>query len=336
MPFHSLRGLASIADDRYLSVMRTVAALLYDDMRAFDYGVIVEIWGVDRSDLEVPRFELRLCSAGARSVRLNPSAWVDATHDLSGFAGADLVIVPGRFEPFAPVEPDVIDTLRGAFASGTTIASLCSGAVVLASAGILEGRRAVTHWELSERLFDDYPGIVPERDMLFVEHNGVWTSAGTASGVDLCIELIRRAHGSRVANIVARCLIAGSHRTGDQAQFIKNPLPSSTGRKSIAGTLDWARGRIHQPLTVADLARHAGVTPRTFARNFVATTGTTPGQWLIQQRVFEAQRLLEATDLRIDQIAGRCGFGTSTMLRRHFTRVVGMAPSAYRGAFQRT
>jgi transcriptional regulator GlxA family with amidase domain len=317
--------------------MRTVAVILYDGMRAFDYAVIAEVWDDDRTDSGVPAFELRRCSADGRTVRMHPSALVEATHDLTGLDGVDLVLVPGREPPFAPVSPQVIRSLRRAYAAGVTIASLCSGAVVLAEAGVLAGRRAVTHWRLVERLAYEHPEVTVEPDALFVEDGGVWTAAGTVGGVDLCLELVRRAHGAAVANILARRMVTAAHRDGGQAQFIQRPLPKDTGgRASITATLAWARERLDRPLTVADLARHARTAPRTFARDFAASTGTTPAQWLIRERVAEAQRLLETTGLTVEQVAVRCGFGTATMLRRHFARLVGTPPSHYRRTFAHT
>ena len=318
---------------RYFSAMRTVAILLYDDMRAFDYAVVAEVWGEDRTGDGVPGFELRRCSAGALPVRMYPGACVSATHDLSGVAGADLIVVPGREPPFGPVPVPIAACLRQAYAAGTTIASLCSGAVVLAEAGVLDGRRAVTHWRLADRLARDHPEVTVEPEALFTEDSGVWTAAGTASGLDLCLELVRRAHGASVANVLARRMVTAAHRDGGQAQFIDRPLPQARGGSTIAATLEWAREHLDRPLTVPDLARHARTTPRTFARTFAASTGTTPAQWLIRQRVAEAQRLLESTDLPVEQVAARCGFGTATMLRRHFARLVGTAPGRYRRTF---
>jgi len=295
--------------------------------------VIAEVWGEDRTDGGVPAFALRRCSPGGRPVRMHPGALVEATHDLTGLTGADLVVAPGRHEPFAPVPREVTAALRDAHTTGVTIASLCSGAVVLAAAGILDGRRAVTHWRLTERLARDHPAVTVEPDVLFAEDGGVWTAAGTVGGVDLCLELVRRAHGAAVANTIARRMVSAAHREGGQAQFIERPLPRGGGRPSIAATLEWARDHLDQPLTVTDLARRSRTAPRTFARAFTASVGTTPGQWLIRQRVTEAQRLLETTDLPVERVASRCGFGTPTMLRRHFTRIVGTSPSRYRRAF---
>ncbi|WP_424529639.1 GlxA family transcriptional regulator [Sphaerisporangium viridialbum] len=317
--------------------MRTVATLIYDDMRAFDYAVIAEVWGMDRTDGGVPAFELRRCSADGRPVRMHPGALVEATHGLDGLAGADLIVAPGREDPFAPVPSEVAEALRAARATGKTIASLCAGAFVLAAAGILDGRRAVTHWRLTERLALDHPDTVVVPDVLFMEDDGVWTAAGTVGGVDLCLELVRRAHGAAVANTIARRMVTAAHRDGGQAQFVERPVPQAVGAQSvITTTLEWALGHLDRPLTVTDLARHARTAPRTFARNFAALTGTTPAQWLIRQRVTEAQRLLETTDLSVEQVATRCGFGTATMLRRHFSRVVGTAPSRYRRTFAHT
>ncbi len=314
--------------------MFTIAAVLYDDVRAFDFAVISEVWGMDRAESGVPPFELRRCSAGARPVRMFPGARIDATHDLDGLEGADLVVVPGRDAPFDPVRPEVLDALRRAHENGTPIGSLCAGAFVLAAAGLLDGRRAVTHWLLADRLGADHPEVTVEPDVLFLHDRGIWTAAGTVGGVDLCLELVRRAHGAGVANTIARRMVTAAHRDGGQAQFVERPVPAAaTAQSALSATLDWARGHLDQPLTVIELARHARSAPRTFARHFAAVTGTTPAQWLIRQRVAEAQRLLETTELSVDQIAGRCGFGAATMLRRHFTRLVGTTPTTYRRTF---
>ncbi|WP_433351468.1 GlxA family transcriptional regulator [Microtetraspora malaysiensis] len=316
--------------------MFTVATLLYDDVRTFDFGVICEVWGMDRTSGGLPGFELRRCSAGGRPVRMLPGVTVSATHDLTGLDDADLVVVPGRDAPFAPVEPEVLRALREAHARGIPIGSLCAGAFVLAAAGLLDGRRAVTHWALTDRLAADHPEVRVEPDVLFIEDRGVWTGAGTVGGVDLCLELVRRSHGATVANAIARRMVAAAHRTGGQAQFIERPVPPvTTTRSALAETMDWARAHLDRPLTVADLARRARSAPRTFARHFTEATGTTPARWLVAQRVAEAQRLLEAGELSVEQIAGRCGFGTTTMLRRHFLRMVGTTPTAYRRTFAR-
>ncbi|MEV0971619.1 GlxA family transcriptional regulator [Microtetraspora glauca] len=316
--------------------MFTVATLLYDDVRAFDFGVISEVWGMDRVSGGLPGFELRRCSAGARPVRMFPGATVSATHDLDGLDGADLVVVPGRDTPFAPVEPAVLDALRGAHARGVPIGSLCAGAFVLAAAGLLDGRRAVTHWALADRLAAGHPEVRVEPDVLFTEDRGIWTGAGTVGGVDLCLELVRRSHGAGVANAIARRMVTAAHRTGGQAQFIERPIPPvTTTRSALAETMDWARSHLDRPLTVAELARRARSAPRTFARHFTEATGTTPARWLVAQRIAEAQRLLETEDLSVEQIAARCGFGTTTMLRRHFLRAVGTTPTVYRRTFAR-
>lgn len=322
---------------RYISAMRTVAVLIHDDMRAFDYAVIAEVWGMDRTDSGVPAFELRRCSAGGRPVRMYPGALVEATHDLGGLDGADLVVVPGREDPFAPVAAETAEALRGARANGTEIASMCAGAFVLARSGILDGRRAVTHWRHTDRLARDHPYVIVLPDVLYTHDDGVWTGAGTAGGIDLCLELVRRAHGAAVANTIARRMVTPAHRDGGQVQFVDRPVePVPDGVTGIATTMEWARRHLDLPLTVTGLAHHAHTAPRTFARRFVALTGTTPAQWLIGQRVDEARRLLETTDLPIEQVAARCGFGTATMLRRHFSRHVGTPPGRYRDTFSHT
>ncbi|MFL6140722.1 MAG: GlxA family transcriptional regulator [Labedaea sp.] len=310
--------------------MFTVGLLLLDDIRAFDFAVAGEVWGMDRSDMGLEPFELRRC--GSAAVRMFPGATVVPTHGLDGLLEASLVIVPGR-EEFAPVPPEVVAVLRAVYAAGTPIAALCSAAFVLAEAGLLDGRRAVTHWQFTDDLAAQYPAVAVCPSALFIEDGGIWTAAGTAGGVDLCLELVRHFQGAATANVIARDMVTAPHRVGDQAQFIHRPL--ATSPSGISGTLQWAQQHLHRPLTVADLARHARTTPRTFARHFTATTGTTPAQWLTAQRITETRRLLETTGLSIDQIASRCGFSTATMLRRHFARQVGTTPTSYRQAFSR-
>jgi transcriptional regulator GlxA family with amidase domain len=311
--------------------MRTVAVLLHHAVRLFDYGVIHEVFGVDRRDDGVPPFELRRCSAGRRPVTLAGGANLSATHGLSALTEADLVLVPGA-EPAPPQASEAERrSLRAVHDAGVPIAALCSGAFLLADAGLLEGRRATTHWKLAATLAGRHPTVRVANGPLWVCDGPLWTSAGTAAGIDLCLHLVREAHGATAAATIARRMVTPPHRDGDQAQYLPRvvePLPDE-----FTSVLAWAREHLDRPLTVTELAHRAHQSPRTFARRFVETTGTTPLRWLHHQRVQLAQELLERSDLPVDEVARRAGFGTTAVLRRHFGRDVGTTPSAYRSRF---
>ncbi|WP_394825251.1 GlxA family transcriptional regulator [Pendulispora albinea] len=314
--------------------MKRVGLIVYDGVRTFDFAVAHEIWGDDRTDLGVPEFELRLCAPHGRAVQLDSGLRCQPTHTLAGLARCDLILVLGSLTPDRDPPPAVLAALRKARARGATIASLCSGAFVLAAAGLLDGRRATTHWRLAPALAARYPAVAVEPEALFVE-DGVWTSAGTAAGVDLCLHLVRLAHGAGVANTVARSLVTAPFRAGGQAQFIdRRILDDDAQTDRLSRLRDFALAHLREPLRVKDLARRAGMSERTFARRFLETTGETPLQWLVHQRVLLAQRLLESTGSSIARIADECGFGSALSLRQHFVKAVGVSPSDYRQSFR--
>lgn len=313
--------------------MRTVAAVLHDEVRIFDYAVIAEVWGVDRTDSGVPAFELLTCAAGRRLVRGENGTQIRATHPLAAVETADLVVVPGNGVPPRPAAPALLRSLRRAHRRGTPIAALCAGAFVVAEAGLLDGRRAITHWLLADELRTRYPAVRVEEGGLFVVDGGVWTSAGTAAGIDLCLELVRRAHGADVATRIARRMVTPPHRSGGQAQYLIRPT-APTADAGLGDTLGWALRNLDQPLTVAELAGRAGMSPRHFARQFTESTGTTPLRWLHHQRILAAQELLERSALPVEQVARRCGFGSGAALRVQFARAVGTTPQDYRQAFR--
>jgi transcriptional regulator GlxA family with amidase domain len=211
--------------------------------------------------------------------------------------------------------------------------SICTGAFALAQAGLLDGRRATTHWRHAHQLRERFPHVRVEPDVLYVDEGDVLTSAGVAAGIDLCLHLVRRDLGAAEANRVARRIVVAPHRAGGQAQFVERPV-SDVPAAGLAATRAWMLERLDTPLTVADLARHAGYAPRTFARRFRAETATTPLAWLLDQRALAARRLLEETDLPVEQVAARCGFGTAAGFRAHFRRALRTSPSAYRAAFR--
>jgi transcriptional regulator GlxA family with amidase domain len=241
--------------------------------------------------------------------------------------------VPSGWPDRRPPAP-LIDALRAAHARGARLVSYCSGAFTLAAAGVLDGRRATTHWMYTSELAKRYPSIDIEPDVLYVDDGQVLTSAGTSAAIDVSLHIVRTDYGSDVANAVARRMVVPPHRDGGQAQFVDRPVPATSDADGLAPTLDWAIEHLDEPLTVERLAAHALMSTRTFMRRFRASTGTTPLRWLLQQRVLHARHLLEDTDESIDRIAERAGFGSAANLRAHFSKVVGTTPTAYRRTFR--
>lgn len=316
----------------FISDMRRVALLLHDGMRIFDYAIATEVWGPDRPGAGSPRFDLRLCSARRRAVTADAGARVRATHGLTALGGADLVVVPGG-RPGAADDRCALAALRSAHRAGTPIAALYDGALLLARAGLLHGRRATAHWSAAGELRRRFPEVRLRPNALFVEDGGIWTSAGAAAGIDLCLHLVREAHGARAAAAVAHRMVTAAQRSGDQPQHLAAP-PAAPPRhdRAVAEAIAWAREHLHEPISVRRLADRARMSERTFARRFARTTATTPLRWLHQQRTRLAQYLLETTDLPVEAIAHRSGFGSTAVLRRHFGRLLGTTPSAYRDA----
>ena len=313
-----------------------VAVLCFSPVSVFEMAVPCEVFGIDRTAMGVPRYEVRICSAEALPLRTGMGFEMTTGFGLSTLRWADTIVVPGwPHLDRRDVPPAVIDEVRRAHRRGARIASLCSGAFVLAAAGLLDGKVATTHWMYADRFAAAHPDVLPDTSVLYVGDGQVFTSAGTAAGIDLCLHLVRLDHGAEVANVVARRMVMPAHREGGQAQFVEAPVPRCTEGDDLVPTLDWAIAHLDEELDVAQLAHRARLSPRTFARRFKDATGTTPLQWLLVQRVVLAQRLLESTDLPIEIIATRAGFGTATALRQHFARHVGTVPTAYRQTFRR-
>jgi len=314
---------------RTLSDMHTVALATAGHLLHFELGIAYEIFGnppLDVSDW----YDVRLCGPG--SVQVGPFT-VEPDDGLNRLATADTVIVPALADVDEPPPAELVDAVRTAYEAGARIASLCTGAFVLGEAGLLDGRRATTHWGHAAALSARYPQAVVDPDVLYTDNGNVLTAAGKAAAVDLCLHLIHLDHGATVANTVARRLVVPPHRAGGQAQFVATPVQVS-GDHSLAHLLAWAQERLDQPLTVTDLARRANTSPRHLGRQFRAVTGQTPLQWLLTQRVRRAQQLLEATDDGIESVAVATGMGTATTLRRQFKRLVGVPPDSYRRSFR--
>lgn len=313
---------------------KTVAAVVLNGVAPFELAVACEVFGIDRSDLGVPWYRFLVCAAEPTPIRTSVGFTIDTPHGLEGLREADLIVVPpGHGENDTP-PPALLEELRRANARGARIMSVCTGAFILAEAGLLDGRPATTHWAHSAELVARYPAIKVDPGVLYVDDGDILTSAGTAAGIDLCLHVVRQDHGAEVANGVARRMVVAPHRDGGQAQFVDQPVPDFPACDPFTETLVWVEQHLDEMISVEDLAARSAMSPRTFARRFRATTGTTPHQWLLRQRVLLAQRLLETTDLTVDLIASRCGLGTATNLRQHFQRLFRTTPNAYRRTFQ--
>ncbi|WP_225994184.1 helix-turn-helix domain-containing protein [Actinomadura rudentiformis] len=299
----------------------------------FELGVATELFGLRRPELDRPWYDFTLCAPG-------PVVMHAGMFTMSGVPGleaaerADTLIVPNRPDPANDPSPPVLDAIRAAAARGARLVSFCTGAFSLAAAGVLDGRRATTHWRWAELFRTRFPAVRLEPDVLFVDDGDVLTAAGSAAALDLGLHLIRRDHGAEIANAVSRRLVFAVHRDGGQRQFVERPVPDIPDT-SLAPVLAWAQERLDRPLTVTDLAARAAVSPATLHRRFQYEVGTTPLAWLTAERVALACRLIENGELRLDAVARASGLGTTANLRVQLRRQTGLTPSAYRDRFAR-
>ncbi|MFD4440774.1 helix-turn-helix domain-containing protein [Nocardia sp. NPDC058519] len=314
--------------------MSSVSVLAYDGMTAFETGIVVEVFGLTWPDIEQPWYELKICTETPDPIRVIGGATLTSPYGLAEFAAADTVVVPSVADPRAPTSPELIDALRQAHSNGSRIVSICSGAFALAAAGLLDGRRATTHWRYAALLRERYPAVEVDPEPLYTDEGDILTSAGCAAGLDLALHLVRKDLGASVANAVARRLVIQPHRAGGQAQYIESPMPPEPLDAPIARSLSWALEHLADPIGIPDLARVAGLSPRTYLRHFVRETGATPSKWLIAQRIQAALAMLETGDAPIEEIATAAGFATPVTFRHHFTRAVRTSPSSYRRTFQ--
>ena len=308
--------------------MHAVVALVLPTVEAFDLAIPAQVFADPGLP---PRYEFTVCAPAAGLIRSTAGFSVQAEHGLEALAAADTVVVPG-FLPLDDPGERVCSALRQAAARGARIVSVCTGAFALAAAGLLDHRRATTHWQYADQLAARYPAVKVDPDVLWVDEGAVLTSAGLAAGIDLCVQLVRADHGSEAAVSVARRMVVAPHRDAGQAQWLERPVPPPA--EGLAATCQWALEHLADPLTVADLARHAGWAPRTLARHFADQTGMSPRRWLAAARIREARRLLEVSDLPVEVIAARCGLGTAANLRLYLARDAGTTPTAYRAAYQ--
>lgn len=313
--------------------MKTVAVVVQEGFAPFEFGVACEVFGLDRSEDGIPNFDFRVVTPEPGVVESKMGFSINVENDLSFAYEADLVVVsptPHRF--WGRIDERVLDVVRDAVAREAWVLSVCSGSFVLAAAGVLDGRRATTHWMYADTMARMYPAIEVDPDVLYVQDGRIITSAGTAAGIDACLHLLRQEVGAEVTNKIARRMVVPPQRDGGQAQFIDNPLPQVESL-SLAPVSDWMLDNLHLELTVEQLASKAHMSPRTFARRFKADFGATPAAWLGRQRLMHAQRLLEQTDLGLDRIAYESGFGSAAVLRQNFARALGTTPTRYRARF---
>jgi len=312
--------------------LNDVTVIVLPGISMFELGVAIEGFGIDRSADGLPAYDFALVSADREPVRIEYGhGTVTAGHGLDRTASSDLVVVPAAYEQ-AGIDPRVGEALRAAVDRGARVMSICTGAYVLGEAGLLDGRRCTTHWAHVDDLQRRFPLADVACDSLFVEDGPILTSAGTAAGLDLVLHVTRQEHGAEVANGIARRMVMPPHRDGGQSQFVEAAIRVEDD-SALGPLLDWMVEHVDEQHTVASLAERAHMSPRTFARRFVAETGTSPYAWLQRQRVVAAQRLLETGELPVELVAERTGFGSAGALRQHFTRIVGTSPQAYRRSF---
>ena len=313
------------------TALNKVVCIALPDMAPFEFGVICEVFGIDRSDTGGPVFDFHVTAAEPGSIRTKLGFDIIVTEDLSAAADADLIAIPA-YDKGTPVHPAVLQAIRDAEARGAWVLSVCSGAFVLGEAGILDGRRSTTHWMYTDALARAFPLTRVDPDVLFVEDRRVVTGAGTAAGIDACLHIVRKVLGASVANNIARRMVVPPQRDGGQCQFIEAPSVDLDS-DSFASVTAWMLENLDRELPVEELARRSLMSPRTFARRFRAELGTTPTAWLNRQRLLRAQQLLEESTRSLEEIAGDTGFGGAAVMRHHFLKVLQTTPTAYRRTF---
>lgn len=309
-----------------------IALVAFDQISPFHLAVPCVVFG-DRHP-GAPGFDLRVCAGEPGPLRTNAGFTVVVEHGLEALRGAALIIVPSWRDPSERPPAALLKALVSAHRRGARVVGLCLGAYVLAEAGLLEGRRATTHWSAADDFARRYPQVQVNADVLYVDEGDVVTSAGTAAGIDCCLHLLRQQHGAAVANVVARRLVVAPHRQGGQAQFIEHPVPADPRDARLSGLMDAVRASLAEPHTLDSLAERAAMSRRTLTRHFRQVSGTTVQRWLLNERLAFTQRLLETTDLPIEGIALQAGFGSTAALRQHFRAAFGLTPTGWRQGFR--
>ncbi len=309
-----------------------MVVVAFDRLNIFEFGIACEVFGLPRPEVR-PWYSFAICAAEPGPLRMLSGLQLDVPRGLRAIDAAGTVIVPGWRDIHERPPEALLRSVRRAAERGARVVSLCSGAFVLAAAGLLDGLRATTHWRYVRELANQYPTIDVDPNVLYVDEGQILTAAGSAAGIDLCLHLVRRDFGAEVANSVARRLVTPPHREGGQAQFIDRPV-QQTDENGMAELLEWLGRHLERTHTIAELADRMHMSQRTFARRFREQTGTTPGRWIAQERVRQAQYLLENTDIGVDQLAMQCGFGSAQLLRFHFQRLTNTTPTAYRQSFR--
>ncbi|WP_433127658.1 GlxA family transcriptional regulator [Micromonospora sp. CA-240977] len=314
-------------------MLRSIAVLALDQVAPFELGVLAEVFGTDRTADGFPGYRFQVCSPDGAPVRTSSGFHLTPHADLGPVDEADLVAIPAHSQGTTVPAP-VLDALRRADARGAHLFSVCSGAFLLGEAGLLDDRECTTHWRYVDELQRRHPRARVRCNSLYVQDGRLLTSAGTAAGIDACLHLIRQEHGSATATRLARRMVVPPHRDGGQSQYVEAPIPKAPEAPTLEPVLEWLMGHLDRTTTVEELAARAGMAPRTFARRFRAETGTTPHDWLTNQRVLLARRLLEETPLSVEAVADQSGFGDAAALRHHFSRRVGATPHSYRTTFR--
>jgi AraC family transcriptional activator FtrA len=310
-----------------------VVAVAYDQLCTFEFGCVVELFALPRPELDVPWYEFAVCSSERGPLRAAGGVSVSTRHSLRLLERADTIVIPGWRDSHEPPPTELVRALAAAYRRGARVCSICSGVFVLAAAGVLDGRTATTHWRYTAQLQREYPQIRVQPNALYVDEGQVLTSAGSAAGLDMLVHLVRRDHGAKVANQVARRLVIPPHRDGDQAQYVPRPVaPDEAGR--LARLLDWIRAHLSERHSIATLSKRAHMSPRTLLRRFKESTGLAPNEWVVRERIAAAREMLESGRVVVERVAERAGFGSQESFRRHFRLQVGVSPAAYQKRFR--
>ena len=324
----SVKNLPNSASDE---ARRSVVVVATDGLGTFEFGIAIEVFGLPRPELEA-WYTFLVCGGKAGPLHATGGIGVSTNTGIEALKGAHTIIVPSWRNPTEKPPAELTKALQDAYASGSRVVSICTGAFVLAAAGILSGKRATTHWRHTDTLAAQFPDIQVEHNVLYVDEEDVLTSAGSAAGIDLCLHIVRKDFGPKIANHIAKRLVVAPHREGGQAQFVEQPVPNS--RSSLLGPLlESLRRRLQQRHSIASLASEARMSERSFARRFHAATGLTPTEWILNERLQLARELLETSSTAIEDLAHHCGFGSPASFRHHFRTKLGISPAAYRRRF---